>query len=249
MAKLKNTLYAFFVIHFVWWLGATLTHWDLLPNPIDVYAYLPKLVDRDIFLHIYASSYRIFWGLGISTVLGVIIGVMIVRMPKFGELVDPLIYFLYPIPKVALLPVLMLMFGLGEVSKISMLVIAVVFQVIVSVRDQVRQVDESLYQSLKVLNANKLELMRYVTWPASLSGVISAIRIGLGSSFAILFFTEVYGTELGLGFFIMDEWTRMDYRGMYAGIVVISFLAFLLFGLLTLLDNHFNAWRNTNAQN
>lgn len=248
MAKVKNILYAIIVIHVVWFLLALGLHWDILPGPIAVYTYMPHLLKLNIGMHIYASLYRIFWGLGISIVVGVIIGIMIVRLPKFGALVDPIIYFLYPIPKVALLPVLMLLFGLGEFSKIGMLIVAVVFQVIVSVRDQVKQVSSSLYHTLTVLNANHWEMFRYVTWPASLSGVISAVRIALGSSFAILFFTEVYGTEVGLGYFIMDEWMKMDYLAMYAGIIVISIVAFLMFMILSLLDDHFNRWRETANQ-
>lgn len=244
--KIKNIIYALIVIHLVWLIAALALNIEVLPTPMAVYGFLPKLGSLDIGAHIYASLYRIFWGLGISMILGVIIGIVIVRVPKLGALIDPLIYFLYPIPKVALLPVLMLLFGLGEVSKIGMLIVAVVFQVIVSVRDQVKQIPESLYQTLGVLNANHFEIFRYVTWPASLSGVISAIRIALGSSFAILFFTEVYGTDVGLGYFIMDEWMKMDYKAMYAGIIVISVVAFILFMILSMLDDHFNRWRNVN---
>lgn len=241
--KLKNILYAVLVIHLVWWLAAVALNREVLPTPMAVYQFMPQLGRLDIAAHIYASLYRIFWGLGIAMISGIVIGVAVVRLPKLGAFLDPLIYFLYPIPKVALLPVLMLLFGLGEVSKIGMLIVAVVFQVIVSVRDQVKQIPEALYQNFKVLDANHWEIFRYVTWPASLSGVLSAIRIALGSSFAILFFTEVYGTDVGLGYFIMDEWMKMDYRAMYAGIIVISVVAFVLFMLISLLDEHFNRWR------
>ncbi|MDE7055742.1 MAG: ABC transporter permease subunit, partial [Lactobacillus sp.] len=115
----------------------------------------------------------------------------------------------------------------------------------VSVRDQVRQIPTGLYENLQVLNANHWEVFRYITWPASLAGTLSAIRIELSASFAILFMTEVYGTQVGLGYYIMDEWSKMEYTKMYGAIVILSVLAFILFIILEIVDSHYNRWRKS----
>ncbi|WP_154797020.1 ABC transporter permease, partial [Lactiplantibacillus plantarum] len=128
-------------------------------------------------------------------------------------------------------------------SKIIMLIIAVSFQVIVSVRDNVHQIPEDYYQTLKVLNANPLEIFFNIIWPASLPGVLSALRIALGTSFAILFFTEEYGTEIGLGYFIMDQWQRMNYPTMYAGIIIVSIIAYILFEVINISENYCTRWK------
>ncbi|MCI1336087.1 MAG: ABC transporter permease subunit [Lactobacillus crispatus] len=230
-------------MNLLWYIAAICINKDILPNPLVVYGEIPKLFRQNIVLDIYASMYRIFWGLLLATAVGTVMGIMIARWPKFGKIANPILYFLYPIPKISLLPILMLFLGLGESSKIGMLFLANVFQVIVSVRDQVKQIPSNLYYNLQVLNASKYQMLKYITWPASLSGIISAMRIELSASFAILFMTEVYGTQVGLGYYIMDEWTKMEYSKMYAGIVLLSVLAFLLFILLELADLHFSKWR------
>lgn len=230
----------------LWEIVAKIMNISVLPTPIIVYKTLPKLLNLDIGLHIYASLFRIFWGLGVSTLIGIAFGILIARVPKIGDLLNPIVYFLYPIPKVALLPIVMLLFGLDEFSKIIMLIIAVSFQVIVSVRDQVNQIPEDYYQLLKVLNASSFEIFFNIIWPASLPGVLSALRIALGTSFAILFFTEEYGTEIGLGYFIMDQWQKMNYPTMYAGIVIVSVVAFVLFEIINILDAYSTRWSVSN---
>lgn len=248
MAKrIRAFVIAIVVLNVVWYLAAILINKDMLPDPGKVYAVIPNLLGSGNFLlDIYASLYRIFWGLLSATVVGVLLGILIVRCPKFGKVANPALYFLYPIPKISLLPILMLFFGLGESSKIGMLFLANVFQVIISVRDQVKQIPEGMYSNLKVLNASHWQIFRFVTWPASLSGTFSAIRIELSASFAILFMTEVYGTQLGLGYYIMDEWSKMEYPQMYGGIIILSLIAFILFIILDIVDSHFNKWRQSN---
>lgn len=241
--KIRNTLIAIVLLNLIWYLCALAVNKDILPSPFSVYGIIPELFKQNISVDIYASLYRIFWGLVSATAVGVCIGIMIVRMPKFGRIANPMLYFLYPIPKISLLPILMLFLGLGENSKIGMLFLANVFQVIVSVRDQVRQIPSNLYDNLEVLNANSWQQFRYITWPASLAGTLSAVRIELSTSFAILFMTEVYGTQVGLGYYIMDEWSKMEYTQMYAGIVILSVLAFILFIILEICDAYYNRWR------
>lgn len=77
----------------------------------------------------------------------------------------------------------------------------------------------------------------------SLPGVLSALRIALGTSFAILFFTEEYGTEIGLGYFIMDQWQRMNYPTMYAGIIIVSIIAYILFEVINISENYCTRWK------
>ncbi|KRM71642.1 ABC transporter permease [Lacticaseibacillus brantae] len=243
MAKLKQLLGVIIGIHLVWWLVAILLNRSILPGPVTVYAAFPSLWQAQIGWHIYFSLYRLFWSLLIATVIGVLTGMAIVRFPRLGRVLDPLIYLTYPIPKIAFLPVAMLLFGLGDLSKIIMISFIVVFQVIISVRDHVAAIPASLYQTFATLDANRWELFRFITWPASITGIISALRIALGTAIATLFFTEVYGTNYGLGYFIMDAWNRLDYPGMYAGIIVISVVAFCLFALLNAIERLTVKWQ------
>ncbi|WP_461224704.1 ABC transporter permease [Lacticaseibacillus suihuaensis] len=238
-----QSLGALLGLHVLWLIAAWLINKPVLPTPITVYAALPQLATHQIGWHLYFSLYRLGWSLGWAALIGVPLGIAIVRLPRLGAWLDPVVYMTYPLPKIALLPVVMLLAGLGDAAKIIMIALITVFQIIISVRDAVRQVPDSLYKQLRVAGATRLELFRFATWPASLAGVLSALRIALGTAIATLFFTEVYGTNYGLGYFIMDEWNRLDYPLMYAGIVVLAAVAFALFAGLNAVERYVLRWQ------
>ena len=241
--KFLRLLYALFILHAIWAVAALLVNRPLLPTPWAVYSYFPQLVGLDLWWDIYFSLYRLGWSLFWATVIGVPLGIASVRFPKFGQLFDPLVYFTYPMPKIAFLPVVMLLAGLGNASKIIMISLIIVFQIIIGVRDAVSQVPSSMYQVLEVLHANRWTMFWAVTWPASLAGFLSSLKIALGTAIATLFFTEIYGTQYGMGYFIMDQWNRLDYLAMFGGIIVISVVSFLLFSLISLIEQYCLRWQ------
>ncbi len=160
-----------------------------------------------------------------------------------NELLNPLIYFTYPIPKTALLPVVMTIYGLGDNSKITLIILITVFQVIVSVRDAVSNISKEMYNPLISLGASNLKLLKYVTIPAILPEVLTTIRLSIGTSLSVLFFAEAYGTNEGIGYFIQDAWTRINYIDMYSGIIILSTLGFILFVLLDLIEESVCRWK------
>lgn len=233
----------FFSINMLWWLGSYVLQQSMLPSPLSVYQHMFGLDKVEMGLHVYNSLIRLFLGMLIATLLGLGIGLIMGRSARWNQLLDPIVYLTYPVPKIALLPIIMLLFGLGDGSKIILIVLIVVFQVILSVRDGVRSISPSYYQHLIVLGATKWQLFYRITWPAALSAILSALRIALGTAIAILFFTEVYGTSYGLGFFVMDAWGRMDYLDMYSGILILSAVAFLLFYAIDIMEKHALKWQ------
>ncbi|MGR3741450.1 ABC transporter permease [Companilactobacillus sp. DQM5] len=241
--KILQIMYAIVVIHVVWLIAALIINKAILPNPIDVYKYFPNLIDDKIFLHVYFSLYRLFWSLLISSIIGFIVGLLMAKSKIIGSILSPIVYLTYPIPKIALLPVIMLLFGLGEGSKIILLTIIIVFQIIISVRDSVISIPSQLYDSFKVIHASKWQLFINITFPASVSALITTLRVALGTAIAILFFTEVYGTEYGLGYLIMDSWNRLNYLEMYSVIIVLSIVSFILFLVLESLDKKTSKWK------
>lgn len=241
--KFIQIIYALIIIHIIWFIFSLVINKSILPSPIRVYKYVPKLLNENIFRHLCYSLSRIFYSLAIASILGMIIGLLMAKSKFWGAILSPIIYLIYPIPKIALLPVIMLLFGLGETSKIILLVIIVVFQIIISVRDTVESIPKELYNSLEVIHASKWQLFINITFPASISALITTLRVALGTSIAILFFTEVYGTEYGLGYLIMDSWNRLNYLEMYSTILVLSGISFLLFLILEIVDKKISKWR------
>lgn len=222
-------LQGFILFHVAWIVAAWVMQTPALPMPTKVYANLPKVFSQELPMHLAASFGRIFWGLTISLIIGLIIGIIMGTSKKANSVLNPLIYFTYPIPKTALLPIIMILFGLGDGSKITLIVLITVFQVIVAVRDAVLHIDKGLYHAMKSLGASKMQMFTHVTLPAILPDLLTNLRLSVGTALSVLFFAENYGTKYGLGYYIQDSWNRIDYVSMYGGILMLSLLGFILF--------------------
>lgn len=227
--KLLTFLGGLILFHIIWTIGSWSVQTKALPMPWEVYQNFHKVLNRGIEKHLLASTLRIFYGLGISVIIGLAVGLLMGSSKKINALLNPVVYFTYPIPKTALLPVLMILFGLGDGSKITLIVLITVFQMIVAVRDSVLQIDQCLYHTLLSLGATKYQMFHQVTLPAILPALLTNLRLSVGTALSVLFFAENYGTKYGLGYFIQDSWSRIDYLSMYNGILILSLLGFGLF--------------------
>lgn len=241
--NIKTFLKGFLMINILWYLAALIVNMRVLPSPIKVYMGLGVLMDRQILLHILASLWRVFGAISMSFLVGMPLGIIMAYSKVGNKILNPLVYFTYPIPKTALLPVIMLLWGLGDKSKIIVIVLIVIFQIIVSVRDSILNIPEEVYDPLKTLGASKLQIFKFVTFPAILPELITNLRLSIGTSLSILFFIEGYGTQFGIGYFILDSWTRIDYIAMYGGIIVVSILGFILFMATDMLEQKICRWK------
>ena len=236
-------LYGLIIFHLIWFFAALIIDKRALPSPIEVYPILNDAFAKGMGSHLIASIVRIAEGLVISLIIGLPIGLCMAESPKINKLLSPLLYLTYPIPKLALLPVIFLLMGIGEPAKITMIVLIIVFQIIISTRDAGVNIPRENYHVLSSLGANQWQKLRLITLPAIIPDLLTAIRISIGTAISVLFFTETYGTTKGMGFYIVDSWMRISYVEMYAGILILSFLGFLLFFLLDILEEKFCKWK------
>lgn len=216
----------------LWWAIALLLALPIVPTPDKVLVRLAHVFSRDIFAHAVWSLWRIAAGLGLAVCVGYPFGVLMGYFRRADRYLSPVVYLTYPVPKIALLPILMLLAGVGELSKILMIFLIIVFQVIVAVRDAIRTLPEERYAPLYSLGASLAQVFRFVILPASLPKFITAVRVAMATAVSVLFFTETFGTQYGMGYYIMDAWLRVNYLEMYAGILVFSAMGLLLFGLI-----------------
>lgn len=233
----------FIIINILWYICAIIMNSRILPTPDKIYLYLPELFKDGFHIHILASLYRVFVGLLLSFIIGSTIGLIMGYSKRFNKILNPLVYFAYPIPKTALLPVVMTLYGLGDGSKITIVVLITVFQVIVSVRDSVINVEKVNYNPLISLGASSMQKFYHVTLPAILPEVLTNIRLSIGTALSVLFFAEAYGTNRGMGYFIQDAWTRINYIDMYSGIVILSILGLILFIILDYIGACLCRWK------
>ena len=231
------------ILHALWLAGYLLIRSEVLPAPWAVYTHMAHLNGSDLLAHTLMSLQRIGWGILIATILSAILSLSMILYPRVGRILSTFIYFTYPIPKLALLPVVMLLGGLGEVTKVVMIVLIILFQLAVSMRDALLAIPEEHFAVTRSLGASTWGLLRHLLLPAALPAALSAPRIAIGTAISVLFVTETYGTTEWLGYYISDAWMRIDYLDMYAGIALLSLMGVGLFILIDLLEAILCPWQ------
>lgn len=236
-------LQGFLILNLLWYAGYLMTDLTVIPDPAAVYKEFPEAMQNGMLIHVLSSLWRIGAGLFLSLMVGVPVGILLAYSKRLHRVFFPFIYFSYPIPKTALLPIAMLLLGMRDSSKILILFLVIVFQVIVSVHDSVTCIDESFYQIMKASGASMYEILIHLTLPAILPSLFTSIRISVGTAVAILFFVESYGTRYGIGYYIIDAWSRIQYRQMYLGIIVIAIVGYFLFVLVDAISRYVCRWQ------
>lgn len=242
VSKVKNFLLGAVLLHLLWFAGHFLIDYRLIPSPLRVYTSMDGSFWLNMLPHIGHSLWRLVLALFISLVIGLVIGLFSANSKVIGKLLNPLIYFLYPIPKMAFLPVVMVLFEIGNAAIIVMIILIISLQLVINVRDGINSIPAENYQILQVLGASRWELFKNVTLPAALGQILSGARVALGTATAILFITETTGTRYGVGFFIMSASNVLNYVNMFAGIVVLSLVSLFLFFIIDRLAAIFLRW-------
>lgn len=235
-------IYGIVIVMASWEIVACVVNLPIIPSPWLVMVNLFHVFVAKIAIHSFYSLWRIVAGVFLAVVVGIPLGLCMGYFEKWDRALSPVVYLTYPIPKIALLPVIMLLFGLGELSKVLMIFLIVVFQVIVAVRDGVKSIPQETYYPLYSLGAGIMDIFREILVPASLPKFLTALRVAMATAISVLFFTETFGTQYGMGYFIMDAWMRVNYLEMYSGIVILSGIGLILFGTIDYLEKKNCSW-------
>ena len=222
----------------LWHLAAVVISSPALPTPGATVAVFREYVP-DLAPAFAVSLYRVLASLGIASVLAVPAGLALGRSPRLDAAVSPALHVLYPIPKVVLLPVFLVLLGLGDAAKIALMSVTVFFQVLVSVRDAAACVPRESILAARSLGAGRVVTCLHVVVPA----VLPALRDGSGTAVAILFLAESIAGSTGLGYFIVDAWSMVDYPRMFAGMIGMAVLGVGIYEVLALAERLLTPWR------
>jgi NitT/TauT family transport system permease protein len=217
----------------LWQILALLINRPILPSPLEVgAAFLKELGSGALLEHLLASLWRVFASTVLSILLAAPAGLLLGQSPRLNSLLSPIVYLLYPVPKVVLVPIVLLIFGIGDLPKIILISLILFFQILVLVRDQAAAIRPELVQSVRSLGAGRRALFRFVYLPASLPAILTALRQSVGTAVAVLYIAELIATQRGLGYYIyFNGSTLFNYPAMYAGIVALSMMGLGLFGV------------------
>ncbi|MBN1648811.1 MAG: ABC transporter permease [Spirochaetales bacterium] len=241
--NIKSVLTGIAIILVIWLIAAPLIHQAVVPGPGPVAAELVKEVrSGTVFLHTLVSLYRIAVALLLALISAVPLGILAGRNRAAHRILSPLSYLLYPVPKIAFLPVLMVLFGLGNLPKILLVAIILFFPVFIAVRDGVLDLPKEYDYLAIVFELSKKRILLDIILPGILPRILSSVRISIGISLAVLFFSENFATSYGIGHYIMNSWIMVNYPRMYVGIIFLSITGLTLYLLLDQLEHKIVPW-------
>lgn len=189
------------------------------------------------------SLRRLLLGFVVGTVPGVALGLVMGMYRPVRVAVDPLIAATYPIPKSAILPLLLLNFGLGETSKIAMVAIGVFFPVVINTTAGVLEIDRIYHDVGRNYGAGRWQTFRTIALPGAMPLILTGLKLGIGLGLILIVIAEMIGARSGLGYMIWNAWQIFAVETMYVGLVVISLLGVLLTAALNELERVLVPWR------
>ena len=226
-----------------WQVLVWIVHSPVLPGPWAVLRALVRETPRGLGRHFVISGWRVLASIVLSMLVAVPVGLILGQSPRLNRIFSPVIYIVYPIPKIVFLPIILLLLGIGNTSKIFIIFLILFFQILVVVRDQAKILRPELIYSVRSLGAGRRALFRFVYLPATVPAALTALRVGIGTAIAVLFFAESFATTSGLGYYIIVEsWGRLAYPEMYAGVVAMSLLGLLLYFAADALERRLAPW-------
>ena len=230
-------------IGFLWKLAAMGLGGIILPHPEDAFgAFVSALGTLVFWEHFGVSAYRAVTAMALAWGIAFPLGLVMGSVKRVDDLLAPFIFLTYPIPKIVLLPIFLLLFGLGDAAKIAMIALILGYQILVTTRDGVRSINPKYADSVRSLGGSCWDILREVLIPAALPHGFTALRLGTGVSVAVLFFVESFATTRGLGYMIMDAWGAMDYLTMFTGILGMSTMGAALYEIANLMEKRACKW-------
>ncbi len=242
--KRRDVFLASLALLILWELASLALQKPILPTPIQVAGAFGEGLRNGLLADFLVSLWRVLASTFLAILLAAPAGLVLGQSRRLDSFFSPMIYLLYPIPKVVFVPVLLLLLGIGDLSKISIIFLVLFFQILVLVRDQAASLRPELIQSVRSLGAGRRALFRFVYLPASLPAILTALRQSVGTSVAVLYIAELFATQKGLGYYIyLNGSTLFNYPAMYAGIVAMSLLGLGLYFSVDWLEKRLCPWQ------
>lgn len=204
-----------------------------VPSPLRIVEAAVTLSSSgELWRDIGVSLYRLGIGFALGAVPGVVIGIVMGVNRYVRAALDPIVAAAYPIPKIAVLPLLMLVFGLGDGSKIAVVAFSVLLLTVINTVVGVRGIDRVYFDVARNYNTPWRKLFWRVIIPGALPTIFAGLRLSLGMSLIVLVGAEFVASQAGIGFLIWSSWETLVVENMFVGIIVITILgvgsAFLL---------------------
>lgn len=237
---------AFAVVIALWQVAVSRRWIDpvFLPSPAAICEALWSLaVGGDLWRHLSISLLRIGSGWAIGTVLGLLAGIAMGLWSVTRAVGMPMVSAIYPIPKIALLPLFILWLGIGESPKIITIASGVFFPTIIATFSGIDSVPRNLIRMGQSFNMPVSGIIWKIVLPSALPGILAGFRISMATALLLVVTAEMIGAQFGIGAFLLTAGNLMQTDDLMAGVVILSILGLSLGAVLTILEKTFLSWR------
>jgi NitT/TauT family transport system permease protein len=215
-----------------------------IPAPTDIAVRFWALIQNgELALHTSVTLLRVFAGYVIGAVPAIVIGLLMAMFKPVRIFFDPLIAALFPIPKIALMPLLLLALGFGDASKIALVAIAVFFPVTVNTYVGAANIEKIYWDVAKNYGASQTVLFTRIVFFGALPMIFAGLRIALAVSFIVLVAAEFVATKSGIGYLIWNSWELLQVDIMFVGIVTIGILGVITSALFQEIERKVIPWK------
>ncbi|MFK7859533.1 MAG: ABC transporter permease [Granulosicoccus sp.] len=215
-----------------------------MPRPSDVFfTFLQLWKSGLLWKHVLPSVSRLLVGAMLGITAGIGVGILIGLFSLIRAGLVPLVSALFPIPKIALLPLFVIWFGIDETSKYALIAFGTFTPTVVATYGAVDNVDRSLIRMGQSFSLSWLSIVRKIVIPGAMPGILSGLRVSLAIAIILLVAAEMLGAEYGIGAYILEAGSLYDLERLFTGVVILSALGVMVSWLIGLLERHLLRWR------
>jgi len=200
------------------------------------------IADGALLMHTKATLLRILVGYLMGAIPGILFGLLLGSVRPVRQLLEPIFASLLPIPKIAIFPLLLLIFGLGEMSKYLIIAIGVFFYLLFNTMSGVMQVPPLFNDVARANGATGIQRRLTVSLPYALPSIFTGLKLAAGAAFVVIAAAEFVGSQSGLGYLIWSAWSTFAVSKMYVGIVTISVLGYAVTVLMGYAERKLVPW-------
>jgi ABC-type nitrate/sulfonate/bicarbonate transport system permease component len=216
-----------------------------IPAPSDIaQRFMTMIASGELAQHTVSTLWRVFAGFAVGSAPAIAIGLLMAMYRPVRIFFDPLIAMLFPIPKVALMPLLLLTFGVGDASKIALVAIATFFPVIINTYAGAANIEKIYWDVAKNFGASETVMFTRIVFFGALPMIFAGLRIALAVSFIVVVAAEFVASKTGIGFLIWNSWELLQVDIMFVGIATIGILGLITSALFQEIERKVIPWKD-----
>ncbi|MBP2628661.1 MAG: ABC-type transporter, integral rane subunit [Firmicutes bacterium] len=216
----------------------------LLSSPsLILQSFIPLLLSGELLFNTSVSVQRVLWGFLGGSIPGILLGISMGLSPVVRSAIEPMIAATYPIPKLALMPLILLIFGLGETSKIFTIAIGVFYLVVINTMAGVLNIDKIYLDVAKNFGADRKNFYLTVAFPGALPMIFAGLKLGMGMALILIVAAELSAAKAGIGWMIWRAYDMFDIEQMFVALITLSFLGYIFSLFLDRIEGWVLPWK------